>query len=117
MVAFRPDLAKLFPLIGSSDLKGLSPRDRRSTPFLTKFSALLNLPIMPDGKKNGISRITACTMNCPDACSLVVTRTEDGNGKVKGNPANPFIAGSLATGHWLLARSKKREAGGQNADT
>jgi len=32
-------------------------------------------------------------MDCPDACSLVVTRTEDGRVNVKGNPANPFTAG------------------------
>jgi anaerobic selenocysteine-containing dehydrogenase len=43
--------------------------------------------------KNGISEVTACTMDCPDACSLVVTRTEDGRVNVKGNPANPFTAG------------------------
>jgi anaerobic selenocysteine-containing dehydrogenase len=37
--------------------------------------------------------ITACTMDCPDACSLVVTRADDGSVKVKGNPDNPFTSG------------------------
>ncbi|MGD9181440.1 MAG: molybdopterin-dependent oxidoreductase, partial [Desulfobacterales bacterium] len=36
---------------------------------------------------------TACTMDCPDACSLVVTRADDGSVKVKGNPDNPFTSG------------------------
>ncbi len=48
---------------------------------------------MPDREKKGIGELTACTMDCPDACSLVVTRTEDGRIKVKGNPANPFTSG------------------------
>jgi anaerobic selenocysteine-containing dehydrogenase len=37
--------------------------------------------------------ITACTMDCPDACSLVVTRADDGSVKVKGSPDNPFTSG------------------------
>jgi anaerobic selenocysteine-containing dehydrogenase len=36
---------------------------------------------------------TACTMDCPDACSIIIGRTEDGKVKVKGNPGNPFTAG------------------------
>jgi anaerobic selenocysteine-containing dehydrogenase len=44
-------------------------------------------------KEKVISELTACTMDCPDACSLVVKRTEDSRLKVKGNPANPFTAG------------------------
>ena len=48
---------------------------------------------MSGGKENAISKLTACTMDCPDACSLVVTRTEDGRVKVRGNPANPFTSG------------------------
>jgi len=48
---------------------------------------------MTDGKENGVSKFTACTMDCPDACSLVVTRTEDGRLKVRGNSANPFTSG------------------------
>jgi anaerobic selenocysteine-containing dehydrogenase len=38
-------------------------------------------------------KLTACTMDCPDACSLVVTQSEDGRVKVKGNPDNPFTSG------------------------
>ncbi len=32
-------------------------------------------------------------MDCPDACALVVERSEDGRLKVKGNPDNPFTSG------------------------
>jgi anaerobic selenocysteine-containing dehydrogenase len=37
--------------------------------------------------------ITACTMDCPDACSLVVDRREDNRFLLRGNPNNPFTAG------------------------
>ncbi|MGD1968996.1 MAG: molybdopterin-dependent oxidoreductase [Desulfobacterales bacterium] len=36
---------------------------------------------------------TACTMDCPDACSIIVRQTADGKVKVKGNPDNPFTSG------------------------
>ncbi|MDX1708815.1 MAG: molybdopterin-dependent oxidoreductase, partial [Desulfobacterales bacterium] len=36
---------------------------------------------------------TACTMDCPDACSIIVKQTAEGKVKVKGNPENPFTAG------------------------
>jgi len=36
---------------------------------------------------------TACTMDCPDACSIIVRRASDGSVKVKGNPDNPFTSG------------------------
>jgi anaerobic selenocysteine-containing dehydrogenase len=49
--------------------------------------------MMPESKEKAISQLTACTMDCPDACSLVVTRADDGSVKVKGNPGNPFTAG------------------------
>ena len=48
---------------------------------------------MPESKEKVISKHTACTMDCPDACSLVVKRTEHGHLKVKGNPDNPFTSG------------------------
>ena len=37
--------------------------------------------------------ITACTMDCPDACSLVVNQREDNRVLLKGNPDSPFTAG------------------------
>ena len=37
--------------------------------------------------------ITACTMDCPDACSLIVSFAEDGGPNLKGNPEHPFTAG------------------------
>jgi anaerobic selenocysteine-containing dehydrogenase len=38
-------------------------------------------------------KITACTMDCPDACSLIVSSTEDGRTFLKGNPDHPVTAG------------------------
>ncbi|UCF92267.1 MAG: molybdopterin-dependent oxidoreductase [Desulfobacterales bacterium] len=37
--------------------------------------------------------VTACTMDCPDACSLVVHRKPDGTVAIEGNPDNPFTSG------------------------
>lgn len=37
--------------------------------------------------------ITACTMDCPDACSLVVERRADNRIILRGNPESPFTAG------------------------
>lgn len=37
--------------------------------------------------------ITACTMDCPDACSIVVDQRPDGRVTLRGNPASPFTAG------------------------
>ena len=48
---------------------------------------------MSENKEKTVSKLTACTMDCPDACSLVVTQVEDGRLKVKGNPDNPFTSG------------------------
>ncbi|MEJ2727925.1 MAG: molybdopterin-dependent oxidoreductase [Deltaproteobacteria bacterium] len=48
---------------------------------------------MAGGNENAISKLTACTMDCPDACSLVVERTADGRLKAAGNPDNPFTSG------------------------
>ena len=39
------------------------------------------------------STITACTMDCPDACSLVVDRHPDGRSVLRGNPDSPFTSG------------------------
>lgn len=36
---------------------------------------------------------SACTMDCPDACSIVVRRSLGGKVKAKGNPENPFTSG------------------------
>ena len=38
---------------------------------------------------------TACTMDCPDACGLVVEQRPDGSVRLKGGPQNPFTAGFL----------------------
>lgn len=37
--------------------------------------------------------ITACTMDCPDACSLVVEQQDDGRISLRGNPDSPFTSG------------------------
>ena len=39
------------------------------------------------------STITACTMDCPDACSLVVDQRPDNRIVLRGNPDSPFTAG------------------------
>jgi len=49
--------------------------------------------MMRESKEKDTSRVTACTMDCPDACSLVVTQADDGSVKLKGNPGNPFTSG------------------------
>ncbi len=48
---------------------------------------------MRERKEKVISELTACTMDCPDACSIVVRLAADGRVKVKGNPDNPFTSG------------------------
>ncbi len=40
-----------------------------------------------------MNRITACTMDCPDACSLVATVDGDRVVRLRGNPEHPFTAG------------------------
>lgn len=40
-----------------------------------------------------VDRITACTMDCPDACSLVVTLDGDRVVRLRGNPEHPFTSG------------------------
>jgi anaerobic selenocysteine-containing dehydrogenase len=37
--------------------------------------------------------LTACTMNCPDACSLLVGRDAAGRWKIRGNPDHPVTSG------------------------
>ncbi len=40
-----------------------------------------------------MSELTACTLDCPDGCSLVITGDAQGNVSIRGNPAHPFTAG------------------------
>jgi len=42
-----------------------------------------------------MKRITACTYDCPDACSLVLEQTGDGNLRLRGNPDSPFTRGFM----------------------
>ncbi len=37
--------------------------------------------------------VTACTLDCPDGCSLVVRALSDGTIRVKGNPNHPVTSG------------------------
>ena len=37
--------------------------------------------------------LTACTLDCPDACSLLVKILADGNIRIKGNPSHPVTRG------------------------
>jgi anaerobic selenocysteine-containing dehydrogenase len=40
-----------------------------------------------------MSEITACTMDCPDACSLIISSDDNGSAILKGNPEHPITAG------------------------
>lgn len=40
-----------------------------------------------------MEEITACTLDCPDSCSLIVYRDARGEAHVRGNPDHPFTAG------------------------
>lgn len=37
--------------------------------------------------------VTACTMDCPDSCSLLVIKRKNGTIRLRGNPNHPFTAG------------------------
>jgi anaerobic selenocysteine-containing dehydrogenase len=39
--------------------------------------------------------ITACTMDCPDACSLILSQKPDGTFGIRGNPDHPFTRGII----------------------
>jgi len=39
--------------------------------------------------------LSACTRDCPDGCSLIVTRHDDGRLSFKGNPDHPFTKGFI----------------------
>ena len=40
-----------------------------------------------------MSQISACTLDCPDGCSLLVETAPDGSIKIRGNPDHPFTQG------------------------
>lgn len=42
-----------------------------------------------------MKQITACTYDCPDACSLVLDQREDGGLRLTGNPDSPFTRGVM----------------------
>jgi len=57
------------------------------------------------------STITACTMDCPDACSLVVDRRPDSRIALRGNPDSPFTSGFTCAkikGHLKRLRHAQR---------
>ncbi|GLI36278.1 molybdopterin-dependent oxidoreductase [Desulforhabdus amnigena] len=37
--------------------------------------------------------ITACTLDCPDSCSLLILEDAEGKVQIKGNPDHPFTSG------------------------
>jgi anaerobic selenocysteine-containing dehydrogenase len=41
--------------------------------------------------------ITACTMDCPDACSLIISKKLDGTLEIRGNPDHPFTRGIICS--------------------
>jgi anaerobic selenocysteine-containing dehydrogenase len=42
-----------------------------------------------------MNHITACTYDCPDACSLVLEQTGEGSLRLLGNPDSPFTRGVM----------------------
>ncbi len=46
-----------------------------------------------DTTQANLEKITACTMDCPDACSLIVSRAPDGSVRIAGNPAHVVTRG------------------------
>src|SRR5512139_1207836 len=40
-----------------------------------------------------MTEVTACTLDCPDGCSLVISTDAQGRVSIHGNPAHPFTAG------------------------
>jgi len=42
-----------------------------------------------------MKKITACTYDCPDACSLILDRSEGGGLRLTGNPDSPFTRGVM----------------------
>lgn len=56
-------------------------------------------------------KITACTYDCPDACSLVAESAEDGGIRLRGNPESPFTRGVMCAktrGQFRRLRSPNR---------
>jgi anaerobic selenocysteine-containing dehydrogenase len=51
--------------------------------------------MMQKKNENATFMTTACTMDCPDACSILVRHTSGGKVRVKGNPDNPFTSGFI----------------------
>lgn len=51
-----------------------------------------------------LREITACTLDCPDTCSLLIVRDARGNVSIRGNPDHPFTAGFACrkTKHFFL---------------
>lgn len=39
--------------------------------------------------------VSACTRDCPDCCSILVTKNEDGSCSFRGNPEHPFTKGFI----------------------
>ncbi|MBI5579091.1 MAG: molybdopterin-dependent oxidoreductase [Deltaproteobacteria bacterium] len=44
-----------------------------------------------------MKQITACTYDCPDACSLVLEQSADGSLRLLGNPDSPFTRGVMCS--------------------
>jgi anaerobic selenocysteine-containing dehydrogenase len=57
--------------------------------------------------------VTACTYDCPDACSLLLEQAADGRHTLRGNPESPFTKGFMCAKtrrhiHRLESRSRIR---------
>ncbi|UZP68452.1 molybdopterin-dependent oxidoreductase [Desulfovibrio mangrovi] len=41
--------------------------------------------------------ISACTLDCPDACSVIIEKKDDGSVSITGNPEHPFTKGFICS--------------------
>jgi anaerobic selenocysteine-containing dehydrogenase len=58
-----------------------------------------------------MNEITACTMDCPDACSLIISSDDNGSATLKGNPEHLITAGFTCAkikGHIKRRQSAER---------
>jgi anaerobic selenocysteine-containing dehydrogenase len=58
-----------------------------------------------------MNEITACTMDCPDACSLIISSDDNGSATLKGNPEHLITAGFTCAkikGHIKRLQSAER---------
>lgn len=65
---------------------------------------------MSPGRVAEMKKLTTCTLECPDVCSLWVEEGAGGSLKIRGNPGHPFTRGfTCAKAHRLIDRLRSPE--------